>query len=331
MLKIIRKKGIIKTLIWIIAILIIISFGLFGTAYLVQDYNRDKYAGEIFGQKVPIEAFEKHFQSVNINSLIQYGDKYYDVRQYLNLPGQTWDRLILLREADKQNIQVSDKDVIGGIEQYPFFRKNEHFDESLYQKIVTNVFKTTPRAFEEGMRDSLRISKMFDDLSKDIQVSEEEVFDAFKRKQEKIQVSYLMLGPADFKDKVSVSDEDVTAFYNEKKLDFILPESIDVEYVQFDFPENATEDDKAAVRQKGDDLMTQFSTGAPDDVLKVQNLSLQNTGFFSRENPKTDLGWPLETLNAIFDLPAGEWLGPFENNKAVFLVRLKERKDAYLP
>lgn len=331
MLKIIRKKGIIKTLIWIVAILIILSFGLFGTAYLVQDYNRKKYAGEIFDRKIPIEVFQKHFQTVNVNSLIQYGDKYYDVRQYLNLPGQTWDRLILLREADKQNIQVSDQDVIQAIEQYPFFRKNDQFDESLYQKIVTNVFKTTPRAFEEGMRDSLRVSKMFDDLFRDIKVSDEDVFDAFKRKQEKIQVSYLMLGPADFKDTVSVSDENVTAFFNEKKLDFILPESIDVEYVQIEFPENAAENGKTTVRQESDDLMTQLSGGAPDDILKAKNLSLQKTGFFSRENPKTDLGWPLETLNTIFDLSAGEWLGPFENNKAVFLARLKERKDAYLP
>lgn len=330
MLKFIRKKGLIKSVIWVIVVLIVISFGFMGTAYLARDYNHRKYAGEIFGEKIPNETFQKHFEAVNVNSLIQYGDKYYDVRQYLNLPSQTWDRMILLHEANKQNIQVSNDEVIDAIQKFGFFQKDGQFDTDIYGKIVANVFKTTPRQFEEITRDSLRITKMLKDLSKDIQAKDEDLFNVFKQRQEKVQVSYISLSSENFKDQISVSEADIKSFYTEKKLDFIQPESVNIEYVQLKFPDQATDEDKTKVRQTADQLLSDLTAGN-ESVLAAQNLTLKATGFFSRENPKTELAWPLDALDAMFDLTSGEWYGPFENGTGLFLSRLKERKDAYMP
>jgi len=51
MLKQLRQKGVAKKIIWFIAIIIIISFGFFGTASLLSNQNNTGYAGKIFGKK----------------------------------------------------------------------------------------------------------------------------------------------------------------------------------------------------------------------------------------------------------------------------------------
>ena len=52
MLKLLRKKGIAKKVIWFIAIIIIISFGFLGTAYLITDSGSVNDAGKIFGKTI---------------------------------------------------------------------------------------------------------------------------------------------------------------------------------------------------------------------------------------------------------------------------------------
>ena len=43
MLALMRKKGFAKKVIWAVAIVIIISFGFFGTAYLLTGTSRNSY------------------------------------------------------------------------------------------------------------------------------------------------------------------------------------------------------------------------------------------------------------------------------------------------
>lgn len=102
MLKILRKKGVAKKIIWFIAIVIIISFGFFGTASLLSNQRNTGYAGKIFGKKISFDQFEKVYGHVAIQALIKYGDNFNKIREHLDLESQTWDRLIMLHEAKKE-------------------------------------------------------------------------------------------------------------------------------------------------------------------------------------------------------------------------------------
>ena len=58
MLEILRRKGVNKTILWFIAIVIILSFGVFGTAYRMD--NTVNSAGTIYGHiATAIESGEK--------------------------------------------------------------------------------------------------------------------------------------------------------------------------------------------------------------------------------------------------------------------------------
>ena len=62
MLKLLRKKGVAKKVIWFVAILIIFSFGFLGTAYLITGNNAPGYAGRIFGKKISVEDLKKKLE-----------------------------------------------------------------------------------------------------------------------------------------------------------------------------------------------------------------------------------------------------------------------------
>ena len=59
MLKILRKKGVAKKLLWATAIVIIISFGLFGEAYLMNSGRKGNIAGTVFGKKVSVDDIQR--------------------------------------------------------------------------------------------------------------------------------------------------------------------------------------------------------------------------------------------------------------------------------
>ena len=76
MLKILRKKGVMKKLLWLVAGVIIIVFGFLGESYLLNDPSRSDVTGRIFGKKVNREEFQRTFKNTQIQAMMQYGDNF---------------------------------------------------------------------------------------------------------------------------------------------------------------------------------------------------------------------------------------------------------------
>ncbi len=237
MLKLLRKKGVMKKLIWAVAIVIILSFGLFGTAYLLTDNNQQGYAGKIFGKKIAFDDYRKSFKSTEIQAIMRYGDNFKNIKQFLNLESEAWDRLILMREVKKQKIKISNEELIKSIEQYAFFQRDDKFDTLLYNDILKFVFRIKPREFEESLRDSLKINKLFEQVSSGETVADEDIFENYKKQNEKIQISYVFVDPTQFQNEVTVTEEQKTKYYADNKLEFLTPPAVNVDYVSFYFPE----------------------------------------------------------------------------------------------
>jgi peptidyl-prolyl cis-trans isomerase D len=332
MLRVLRKEGVSKKILWVIAIIIIISFGFFGTAYLLDSRMSNKDAGKIFGKTISLSNFEKAYRAVEAQGLLRYGDNYKNVRQYLNLESETWDRLILTHEANRRKIHISNEEVIQAVQRYPFFQRDEKFDLLLYNDILRYVFRMNAREFEEGLRDSLKFTKLYEQITTPIGVSEEEVFNAYKQQNEKIQVSYVLIPADQFKNDVPFNEASALEYFNAHPLEFLMPPSINVEYITLPFPSDKPEDIDP-IRERAILIHQQLTqqNRLLEDIAKENNANIQSTGLFSLEKPNLSLGWPFDTINKLFELPAGGFTEPFETSKGMFIARLKERKDSYAP
>ena len=244
MLRILRKKGVMKKLLWFVAVIIILSFGILGQAYLLNDTGKTSYAGKIFGKKISIDEFNRNLDQVSINAFVQYGENFGKLKPYLNLESKTWDRLILLHEINKRNFHVPDEQLVETIQGFPFFHKKGVFDKNLYEIILNQYFKIKPRDFEEGTRGSLKIAYLFEAETTDITIPEKEILDAYKIKNEKIQVSYVLLESDQFKNQVTFDEIKAKEYYMSHKNEFLLPPMFNMEYLKIDIPIENEEKDK---------------------------------------------------------------------------------------
>ena len=100
MLEILRRKGVNKTILWFIAIIVILSFGVFGTAYRLD--NTINSAGTIWGHNVSIKEFQQAYLDARDQAIRMYGEEFFKNGNKLDLEQEAWDRLILLKEAQKR-------------------------------------------------------------------------------------------------------------------------------------------------------------------------------------------------------------------------------------
>lgn len=331
MLKVLRKKGVSKKILWGIAIVIIISFGFFGTANYMSNSSTVSSAGKIHGKTVSIDDFDQAYKDTRMQAMMRYGDNFAKISQFLNLDSETWDRIILLDEADKRNLKVSDAEVVDAIKEFSFFQRNGQYDSLLYTDVLRYVLKVRPREFEESIRESLKLKKLFQQETFLVTATPEEVHDAFKQKNEKIKVSYVVFPAEKFKDQVAYDESKSQSFFESHKDEFMMPNSINVDYLSWEIPAGADEAAKTALADTTKTVYQDIQQSNFDKAAQKHNLAVNSSGFFSLEQPNLKLGWPYDVLLKVFSLNVKQVTEPIETPKGFYILRLKDKKDAYMP
>ena len=158
MLKQLRQKKVMKKVLWGLAIIIIPAFVLWGAGGFRE---QGKYAGMVFGKRITFDEYKESYNAVRSLALLTHGSDFHKVRDTLRLEETAWDRLILVKEAERKKIKVADEEVIARIAALTLFQTKEcFFNQKSYAMILGNVLRTTPRRFEEEMRESLMIERL---------------------------------------------------------------------------------------------------------------------------------------------------------------------------
>ena len=76
MLKTLRKKGVAKKILWVIAFVIVITFGFFGTANYLSNQKVTPYAGKIFNRTISFDEFNKSLQHAHLQAIMRLGDNF---------------------------------------------------------------------------------------------------------------------------------------------------------------------------------------------------------------------------------------------------------------
>ncbi|MDP8264040.1 MAG: peptidyl-prolyl cis-trans isomerase [Candidatus Aceula lacicola] len=334
MLKTLRKKGIAKKLLWVMAVMITVSFVFWGiSSSLLTEPGSISCAGKIFGKKVSLEDFQDALLHVQNQAIMRYGENFFKVKDFLNLESEAWDRLILLHEGKKRRIKISNDEVIKTISTLSFFKRDEMFDPALYNQIVQYVFKCKPRNFEEGIRGSLIFTKIYKQETNLITVSDEEALEAYKNKNEKIDISYASFPFLDYQRNIQLTDEEIADYYQEHSDNFKIPLMINVEYLALEYPKDVTDEQKTNIQNQAGDLALDLNADSIEllDLAKKYSLKIQESGFFSQEQPNLDIGWPLEIFEEALKLESNTVVGPIEASKGFYVLRLKEQKESYVP
>ncbi|MFH1063163.1 MAG: peptidyl-prolyl cis-trans isomerase [Candidatus Omnitrophota bacterium] len=264
-----------KTIVWAIAIIIVPAFVLWNIGSSVSK-RRSGFAGKIFDQRVAWKDFIIEKRAARNEAWLKYGDQ---AEQAGDLDEQTWTRLILLQKANKAKIKVSNKELLDYIQSLPTFRYAELTPEN-YNMIIGRIFQQTPSEFENGMRNSLIISKFMAGLVSGITVSDEEIKDAYSTEFAQANVTYILINPADFIESVPLDniDESLKLYYEEHKEDFKKPEQVDVEYIEIPLEnfKNQIEITEDRIKNYYDENKEDFKLADQNDNKEPKYKSLKN-------------------------------------------------------
>jgi len=213
---------------WALAILIIPAFVIWGAGSADKNKNnKPDYAGKIYGKKISYEDYYDMWNVVRDYAIKSFGN---------NIPMEfidqmAWRRIIMLKEAKRQNIIVTDKDVVEKLVSFQAFQRDGSFDKRLYKSMLQD----SARAFEEKLRDDLLLSKLKDKIASDVNVNDQDVKNEYKKRYEKIRSSYVLIPFSESEKDAQLDNAGLENFYAQNKQSFRKNEQVDVKYIEIPY------------------------------------------------------------------------------------------------
>lgn len=239
MLNLVRKHAdswLIKAILWTIVFAFIgtifYSWGMGGAAKLTGGV-----VATVEGSQINFNEYNKTF-----NNLVEYYREQFknqfseDMIRKLDLKTVALDVVIqkklLLMEARKQNIKVSDDEVSDRVKSFPAFQKDQKFVSELYKNFLKSK-RLSPFEFEESQRDVITMEKMEQLIRDGVKVTNTETTEAFKKEEDKIKLDYVSLPDDHFKIAApAISAEEKKSYLEKNKAHFEVPENLAVEYIK---------------------------------------------------------------------------------------------------
>ncbi len=296
--------------------------------------------GSVNGEDITLQEYQTQYQSLYEQAEAQ-SPAGLSPDQLDAIEQEAWDDVVtltLLRaEAESRGIEVTENEIVEYIRfspppemaNLPAFQTDGQFDLQKYQQSLSDpALRETWVAYEDQLRRTLPIQKLEEQVVAGIEVTEAELRQAYRERNERARIAYLHLDPDRLvpADQVSVSAEEIEAAYQERREEFRRQASADMRWAAFRPPVTAA--DSAAVRSLADSLAALAGQEDADFEELVEDHS---------DDPMTsaaggDLGWIRpETMDpalagALADAEVGSVVGPIQTPFGWHIVRVDDRQ-----
>jgi peptidyl-prolyl cis-trans isomerase D len=236
-----RHKGWLK---WSLA-LVCLAFVFLYVPGLVDQTAIPGTPDEILAQVGEHEITVFEFQQIYRQQLQNYqlqsgGEITEEVLRSLGIDRQILSQMIdeyaELSEATRLGLSVTDAEVRDQIVTLPAFQENGTFiGEARYRQLLT--FQNPPittAQFEKDIRASIMLQRLQSAITDWITVSDEEIAEEHRRRNERVKVDVIAFRSDDYRDEVEVSDEDIELLYSEESASYQVPEKRKLRFLLVD-------------------------------------------------------------------------------------------------
>ena len=238
-----RHRGVLK---WSLAAVVVTFIAFYIPSFMddpttASGASPNEVVASVEGRDVTAGQFQRRFQTQMAAYQQAYGGNINaQLLRQLGIENQILQQMVdeqaALAEAERQGIQVSDEEVAAQIFAIPAFQENGRFvGEERYEQILRSQRPPMTKGdFEENLRKSLMIDKLRAALTDWMSMSDTELEREFRQRNEKVKLQVVSLTADKFRDKVSVTDADVAAYYDSHKAEYRVGERRKVKYLLVD-------------------------------------------------------------------------------------------------
>ncbi len=246
---------------------------------------------------------------------------------------QLVDGVLIEQEMDRLGITVTDEelvDLVLGDDPHPmvirtFSNAQGGLDRNLLQSFIDDPTASQQWALLEAqLRDTRRREKLQNLMEATVRVSEQDVMEAYRQKNLKVDTRFTALRYAAIPDdSIDFSDSDLRAYYNNNREDFASKKSFTLDYVSI--PKLPSAQDTLTLFEEMNELKTRFAATEDDSLFLARFASVRPyaSTFFLAD----DLDPELAII--VFDnLEKGRIIGPRVVGNEVRLIKIQEVEDS---
>jgi peptidyl-prolyl cis-trans isomerase D len=218
-------------------LLVAVTFISWGGYSFFREKKRD-YAAMVNGTAVQVRDYQETLQGVLKRYRDAMGPAFTEkmveeLRIRENVLEELISRALVLQEAERLGLSVSDGELRRAIEAVPSFQVDGQFDSRLYERFL-RLNRMAAEDFERIQRDTLLYSKLVSLIRLNGgKVSEEEALEAYLFENEKVNLQFVKISPDSFRTRVSVNDVEAKDYFQNQQEEFRTPTYLRVQYLAF--------------------------------------------------------------------------------------------------
>jgi len=253
---------------WAIVILITIPFALWG----IQEYlggGREPAAATVNGVEIPQREVQRVAQMQRQRLLAALGaDADPALLDELRLQEVAREGLIenelLFQTVEEAGFRVGDAQLVSRIHAIPAFQEDGVFSPQRYEEALRNQ-GMLPGGFEPMLRRDLMIEQLQRGIESSAFVTQRELDELVRLEEQRRSIAYLVVPSKEYESRVTISEEEITAYYEQNPQEFTRPEQVSVEYLELNLDELAAgvEVDEQTLRNYYEDHKSSY--GKPEE------------------------------------------------------------------
>lgn len=162
-MKFFRKKKNMKIILWIVAILIIPGFLIWGVG--IGGDKGQYYAARVNKEYITLREYYREISRIEEQYRKIFGDKTSELLKGLNIEQGVLESMIrerlLLQEARRRRIKVFNNEIVEVVKSDPsFLDANGRFDENKYRAVISSYPPEELRRIEEDIKKRITIEKL---------------------------------------------------------------------------------------------------------------------------------------------------------------------------
>ena len=222
---------------WAIVILISIPFALWGiNSYL--GVGAEPVVASVNGEEITERDLDYRYQRFRTQLRERLGGAYRpelfdDAKLRREVLQDMITEMLLTQVSLDMGLRASNQEIRTAIMSEPAFQRAGQFDKLSYARAL-ELQGMSERQFEESLRQQLVTTQLQRMLAASELVTEKELADTLRLKEQKREFSYIVVPHADFMPQGEVSDQEITAYYQAHEAEFQTPEQVKLAYLVLD-------------------------------------------------------------------------------------------------
>ncbi|MDN3514803.1 MAG: SurA N-terminal domain-containing protein [Candidatus Brocadia sp.] len=193
-------------------IVMIFAMFVWGISYSAMEMIPKKPIGKIFGRKITQNEFA---------DMLGRWQRLFFSQSKESIVSLVWKQLLFVEKAKKMGILVTTQEIDEGLQRLAFqiFGENENINRPMLIQFLCNTFKLNQEQIVRTLREALLVEKLESLIRTSVKMTTDEAWLRYCLENEQVKLKVLTLKAKDFLDSVSVTEDEIRAYYEKYKND----------------------------------------------------------------------------------------------------------------